>query len=223
MKRNYELHVFKILSLAEDIRKKRARQDSYHRINSDEIYQSFFQTHTCYDVMPKSGKVLLLDTKLSIRKAFFSLVYNNVRAALVWHAATSSTIGLLTISDFINLLIKFYDAKCKSMETLETFSILEWKEELQQDQSATKIIHLSPEDSLYKAILTIINRKVHRIPIIDPVTKDYCYLITHKRILKFLYLYIYDLPQPTFIHKTLDELKIGTYDGLIMFCLVSLT
>ncbi|CAF0911708.1 unnamed protein product [Didymodactylos carnosus] len=189
-------------------------------IYSDEIYQSFFQTHTCYDVMPKSGKVLLLDAGLSIRKAFFALVYNNVRAALVWHAATSSTIGLLTISDFIALLIKFYDAKCvskKSMETLETLSILQWREELQQGQSSTKIIHLSPDDSIYKAILTIINRKVHRIPIIDPVTKDYCCLITHKRILKFLYLYIYDLPQPTFIHKTLDELKIGLYDDLIMF------
>jgi len=61
--------------------------------------------------MPKSGKVLLLDARLSIRKAFFALVFNNVRAALVWHAPTSSTIGLITISDFINMLIAAYDAK----------------------------------------------------------------------------------------------------------------
>ena len=68
-------------------------------------------THTCYDCMPKSGKVLLLDARLSIRKAFFALVFNNVRAALVWHSPTSSNIGLITISDFINMLIAAYDTK----------------------------------------------------------------------------------------------------------------
>jgi hypothetical protein len=61
--------------------------------------------------MPKSGKVLLLDARLSIRKAFFALVFNSVRSALVWHAPTSSNIGLITISDFINMLIAAYDTK----------------------------------------------------------------------------------------------------------------
>ena len=81
------------------------------KLDSDAIYQWFFQTHTCYDCMPKSGKVLLLDAHLSIRKAFFALVFNNVRSALVWHASTSSNIGLITISDFINMLIAAYDTK----------------------------------------------------------------------------------------------------------------
>ena len=79
--------------------------------DSEEIYQSFFRTHTCYDCMPKSGKVLLLDARLSIRKAFFALVFNSVRAALVWHAPTLSNIALITISDFVNMLIAAYDSK----------------------------------------------------------------------------------------------------------------
>ncbi|CAF2504470.1 unnamed protein product [Rotaria sp. Silwood2] len=209
-------------SALSEFRSKRARHDSYQRINSDEVYQSFFITHSCYDCMPKSGKVLLLDARLSIRKAFFALVYNSVRAALVWHAATSSNIGLITISDFINMLIAAYDSKWNSVATLETSSILEWKQNLQKktgvyDQSLdTTIIQLSPEDSLYTAILTLIERKVHRIPVVDPLTHDFLFLITHKRILKFLYLYIYDLPQPHFIHQTLDELPLGTYKNLVM-------
>ncbi|CAF4442269.1 unnamed protein product, partial [Rotaria sp. Silwood2] len=83
-----------------------------------------------------------------------------------------------------------------SVATLETSSILEWKQNLQKktgvyDQSLdTTIIQLSPEDSLYTAILTLIERKVHRIPVVDPLTHDFLFLITHKRILKFLYLYI---------------------------------
>jgi 5'-AMP-activated protein kinase regulatory gamma subunit len=179
-------------------------------------------THTCYDCMPKSGKVVLFDACLSIRKAFFALVFNSVRSALVWHAPTSSNIGLITISDFINMLIAAYDTKWNSVDTLETSSILEWKQELQKkngsnDQTlGTKIIQLSPQDSLYTAILTLIEHKVHRIPVIDPITHDFLFLITHKRILKFLYLYIYDLPQPHFIHQTLEELKLGSFDNLTM-------
>jgi hypothetical protein len=61
--------------------------------------------------MPKSGKVVLLDERLSIRKAFFSLVFNNVRSALIWHSSTPSNIGLITISDFINMLITAYDTQ----------------------------------------------------------------------------------------------------------------
>ena len=60
--------------------------------------------------MPKSGRVLVLDAHLSIRKAFFALIFNNVRAALVWHESTSSNIDLVTISDFINMRIAAYDS-----------------------------------------------------------------------------------------------------------------
>ena len=44
--------------------------------------------------------------------------------------------------------------------------------------------------SLYTAILTLIEHKIHRIPVIDPINHDFLFLITHKRILKFLYLYV---------------------------------
>lgn len=44
--------------------------------------------------------------------------------------------------------------------------------------------------SLFKAISTLIKHKIHRIPVIDPITHDFLFLITHKRILKFLYLYV---------------------------------
>ena len=59
--------------------------------------------------MPKSGKVVVLDDRLSIRKAFFALVFNSVRSAMVWHSATSLNVGLITISDFIHMLIAAYD------------------------------------------------------------------------------------------------------------------
>ncbi|CAF4935737.1 unnamed protein product, partial [Rotaria magnacalcarata] len=120
------------------------------------------------------------------------------------------------------VLILIFTDKNSSVATLESESILEWKQNLYKkngvrDQTlGSTIIYLNPEDSLYTAILTLIERKVHRIPVIHPDTHDFLYLITHKRILKFLYLYIYDLPQPHFIHQSLSELKIGTFNKLVM-------
>jgi len=44
--------------------------------------------------------------------------------------------------------------------------------------------------SLYFAIQTLINNKIHRLPVIDPATGNVLYIVTHKRILRFLLLYV---------------------------------
>ena len=112
-------------------------------LDSEEIYQSFFRTHTCYDCMPKSGKVVLLDSHLTIRKAFFALVFNSVRTALVWNSETLTNIGLITISDFIHMLVAAYDSQWNSLDTLEKSSIIQWKEQKKKHEI---LITLSPAD-----------------------------------------------------------------------------
>lgn len=64
------------------------------------------------------------------------------------------------------------------------------------------------------AIQTLTQNKVHRLPIIDPESGNVLYILTHKRILKFLFLFYHELPQPGFLFRTLRELKIGTYDSI---------
>jgi 5'-AMP-activated protein kinase regulatory gamma subunit len=39
-----------------------------------------------------------------VRKAFFALVYNGVRAAPLWDSAKQEFVGMLTITDFIHIL-----------------------------------------------------------------------------------------------------------------------
>ena len=50
-------------------------------VSDDEIYTHFMKNHTCYDIMPKSSKLVVFDTQLAVKKAFYALVYNGVRAA----------------------------------------------------------------------------------------------------------------------------------------------
>lgn len=42
-----------------------------------------------------------------VSKAFFALVYNGVRAAPLWESKLQEFVGMLTITDFIQILHKF--------------------------------------------------------------------------------------------------------------------
>ncbi|GJQ70363.1 hypothetical protein Trydic_g22795 [Trypoxylus dichotomus] len=101
--------------------------------DKSQIYVKFFKFHKCYDLIPTSAKLVVFDTQLLVKKAFFALVYNG---------------------------------------------------------------------------------KIHRLPVIDPETGNVLYILTHKRILRFLFLYINELPKPSYMNKTLKELKIGTYEDI---------
>ncbi|XP_050548453.1 5'-AMP-activated protein kinase subunit gamma-1-like, partial [Daktulosphaira vitifoliae] len=82
------------------------------------------------------------------------------------------------------------------------------------EERPQELISIGPDMSLFLAIQTLINNKIHRLPVIDPLTGDVLYIITHKRILRFLFLYINDLPKPSYMSKSLEELKIGTYENI---------
>nr|XP_055235576.1 5'-AMP-activated protein kinase subunit gamma-3 isoform X1 [Gorilla gorilla gorilla] len=73
-----------------------------------QIYMRFMQEHTCYDAMATSSKLVIFDTMLEIKKAFFALVANGVRAAPLWDSKKQSFVGMLTITDFILVLHRYY-------------------------------------------------------------------------------------------------------------------
>jgi 5'-AMP-activated protein kinase regulatory gamma subunit len=59
---------------------------------------------------------------------------------------------------------------------------------LQQEYKGLQSI--SPDASLFDAIYTLITNRIHRLPVIDPQTGNVLYIVTHKRILRFLFLYV---------------------------------
>ncbi|KAJ8255838.1 hypothetical protein COCON_G00197020 [Conger conger] len=48
------------------------------------VYMKFMRSHCCYDAIPTSSKLVIFDTTLQVKKAFFALVANGVRAAPLW-------------------------------------------------------------------------------------------------------------------------------------------
>ncbi|MED6258909.1 hypothetical protein ATANTOWER_014257 [Ataeniobius toweri] len=57
------------------------------------IYMNFMKSHSCYDAMPRSSKLVIFDTTLQVKKAFVALVANGVRAAPLWDSKLQCFVG----------------------------------------------------------------------------------------------------------------------------------
>ncbi|XP_043584147.1 serine-rich adhesin for platelets isoform X1 [Bombus pyrosoma] len=180
--------------------------------DESQIFVKFFKFHKCYDLIPTSAKLVVFDTHLLVKKAFFALVYNGVRAAPLWDSSRQEFVGMLTITDFIKILQMYYTSPSVTMDELEEHELDTWRKVL-KDQ-VHPLVSIGPDASLYEAIKTLIQNRIHRLPVIDPDTGNVLYILTHKRILRFLFLYIHELPKPSFTGKTLRDLRIGTFENI---------
>ncbi|XP_061777741.1 5'-AMP-activated protein kinase subunit gamma-2-like isoform X2 [Nerophis ophidion] len=178
-----------------------------------DIYMRFMKCHKCYDIIPTSSKLVVFDTTLQVKKAFFALVANGVRAAPLWETKKQSFVGMLTITDFINILTRYYKSPMVQIYELEEHKIETWRE-LYLQETFKPLVHISPDASIFEAVSSLIRNKIHRLPVIDPLSGNALYILTHKRILKFLQLFVCEMPMPGFMKKTLEELHVGTYDNI---------
>ncbi|XP_072820305.1 5'-AMP-activated protein kinase subunit gamma-2 isoform X3 [Vicugna pacos] len=152
------------------------------------VYMRFMRSHKCYDIVPTSSKLVVFDTTLQVKKAFFALVANGVRAAPLWESKKQSFVGMLTITDFINILHRYYKSPMVQIYELEEHKIETWRE-LYLQETFKPLVNISPDASLFDAVHSLIKNKIHRLPVIDPISGNALYILTHKRILKFLQLF----------------------------------
>jgi len=145
------------------------------------------------------------------KKAFFALVYNGVRAAPLWDSANQKFVGMLTITDFIRILQMHYKSSDLVMEEIEEHKLETWRSQLKENK---ELVWISPDASLFEAIRTLIHNQIHRLPVIDPELGNVLYILTHKRLLRFLFLYVHDLPKPSYFHQAIYDLGIGTYEDI---------
>ncbi|XP_018620933.1 5'-AMP-activated protein kinase subunit gamma-1 isoform X4 [Scleropages formosus] len=175
-----------------------------------DIYTKFMMSHSCYDAMPTSSKLVIFDTTLQVKKAFFALVANGVRAAPLWDNKLQCFVGMLTITDFINILHRYYRSPMVQIYELEEHKIETWREVYLQ-YSLQSLISITPDSSLFDAIYSLLKNKIHRLPVIDPESGNVLHILTHKRILKFLHIFGSMIPKPRFLQKCIRDVEIGTF------------
>ena len=76
----------------------------------------------------------MFDTQLLVKKAFFALVYNGVRAAPLWDSANQKFVGMLTITDFIRILQMHYKSSDLVMEEIEEHKLETWRSKFLQNR-----------------------------------------------------------------------------------------
>src|SRR5438876_2628229 len=97
------------------------------------------KTRTIYDALPVSFRLILFDTNLLVKKALHCLIQNSkppypqhtqthfsnidIVSAPLWNSQTSTFAGLLTASDFINV-IKYYYQKASYPEAIDQIAKL---------------------------------------------------------------------------------------------------
>uniref|UniRef100_A0A9J8APZ0 Protein kinase, AMP-activated, gamma 2 non-catalytic subunit a n=2 Tax=Cyprinus carpio TaxID=7962 RepID=A0A9J8APZ0_CYPCA len=207
------LSTSRVHGLSEDMLEKLDLEDEAVEQSESDIYMWFMKSHKCYDIVPTSSKLVVFDTTLQVKKAFFALVANGVRAAPLWETKKQSFVGMLTITDFINILHRYYKSPMVQIYELEEHKIETWRE-LYLQETFKPLVNISPDASIFDAVYSLIKNKIHRLPVIDPVSGNALYILTHKRILKFLQLFVCEMPKPAFMKQTLEELSIGTYSNI---------
>lgn len=81
-----------------------------------------------------------------------------------------------------------YHDSAGRMSELEEHRIETWRRRFLQDKQP--LIFIDPDASLFDAICSLVTNRIHRLPIIDQQTGNVLHILTHKRILKFLFLYV---------------------------------
>ncbi|KAK2640377.1 hypothetical protein Ddye_028172 [Dipteronia dyeriana] len=142
----------------------------------------FLSTHTAYELLPDSGKVIALDVNLPVKQAFHILHEQGIPVAPLWDFCKGQFVGVLSALDFILILRELgTNGSNLTEEELETHTISAWKDGKSQlnrqiDGNGVPrprhLAHAGPYDSLKDVALKILQHKVATIPIINPSPQD---------------------------------------------------
>ncbi|KAJ3017769.1 AMP-activated serine/threonine-protein kinase regulatory subunit [Thoreauomyces humboldtii] len=197
------------------------------------------QRHTCYDLLPVSYKVIVFDTSLPVKKALAALLQHGVQSAPLWDSIRMRFAGMLTVTDFINLIRHYYahtsyESALDEIEQLQISGLREIQSKMGLLRPQNIAIH--PMQSLYegevcvaletylktydtevKGRLTasklLLKDHLHRIPLVDRRgnQETIVSVVTQYKILKYLAA---NAPAVTKLGAQLHELGIGTFENL---------
>eukprot|EP01018_Ginkgo_biloba_P033493 Gb_06739 [translate_table: standard] len=169
------------------------------RFTSRQRIQAFLAARTAYELLPVSGKVVVLDISLPVKQAFHVLYDQGISVAPLWDSNAGQFVGMLSASDFITILKELGSkGAILSEEELETHTIAAWKDEKmrinqQADGSGIplrkSLVFVGPDDSLKDVAQKILQHEVATVPVLcssaqDGSSPELLYLASLSGILK---------------------------------------
>uniref|UniRef100_A0A0N5ABL7 CBS domain-containing protein n=1 Tax=Syphacia muris TaxID=451379 RepID=A0A0N5ABL7_9BILA len=93
-------------------------------------------------------------------------------------------------------------------------TIKEYREMIKSEGKLMNLITINADESLLKAARLLSKFRIHRLPVLDPVHGTPLFILTHKRLLKFMWLFGQSLATPDYRNKSCKELGVGTWSGI---------
>ncbi|GAB1196883.1 hypothetical protein APSETT444_006162 [Aspergillus pseudonomiae] len=167
--------------------------------------RNFLKVRNSYDVLPLSFRLIIFDTSLSVKESIVS--------APLWDSKTSTFAGLLTTSDYINV-IQYYFQNPAALGEIDQFRLDSLREKA-LGVAPPETISIDPERPLYEACRRMLDSRARRIPLVtnDSQTDRHHVLsvVTQYRILKFVAVNVSDTQK---LRRPLGEILLGSYDNV---------
>ncbi|EFJ07854.1 hypothetical protein SELMODRAFT_229585 [Selaginella moellendorffii] len=181
----------------------------------------FLLNHTAYELIPESGKVIVLDVMLPVKQAFHILYEQGLTVAPLWDSERQQFVGMLSASDFIIILRQLGNlGSMLSEEELDTHTIAVWKDEKStffRVRRQRHLISVGPDDSLRQLTDKLLMNEVATLPVLTHVAQDgfvpqVLHLATLSDILKCMLRHFRHVPSwlPLLL-QPLYALPLGTW------------
>lgn len=179
------------------------------------IIRAFLKVRTSYDVLPLSFRLIVFDTSLLVKKSLNILIQNGIVSAPLWDSKTSTFAGLLTTSDYINV-IQYYWQNPDALAQVDQFRLNSLRDvEKAIGVAPIETVSIHPERPLYEACRKMLESRARRIPLVDIDDETHramvVSVVTQYRILKFVAV---NVKETQMLRKPLKDLHVGTYSGL---------
>ncbi|XP_009580330.1 PREDICTED: 5'-AMP-activated protein kinase subunit gamma-3-like, partial [Fulmarus glacialis] len=159
-----------------------------------EVYMHFMRSHCCYDAVPTSCKLVVFDISLEVTNLFdavYSLIKHKIHRLPVIEPVSGNVSPCPQV--------QIYEVEEHKIET--------WRGK-RWEAMGVPLVYISPSNSLFDAVYSLIKHKIHRLPVIEPVSGNVLHILTHKRILKFLHIF------HLAAQKTYNNLDISVREAL---------
>ncbi|GFH45565.1 hypothetical protein CTEN210_02039 [Chaetoceros tenuissimus] len=201
---------------------------------------SFLDSHNCFSVIRPSGKCVVFDTRIPIQLAFYALVEHDMQAAPLWDPSICQFVGLLTVTDFIDVL-RWYRKTGADVSTLATRSIADILSDSQilssvllrhiprrgADQNSNNtnpslfnhhhtFISADANTTLKQACKLLHQHSLDFLPVLIPDDMRVLATITYTTILEHLVTHFRE--QRRLFDDTIYDLRIGTYHENVITC-----
>jgi 5'-AMP-activated protein kinase regulatory gamma subunit len=175
-----------------------------------ESIHSFLKHESLYEMLPASGKVLVLEKDLTLLDAIELSLSHELEAAIIWDPDSSNFTGVITVRDILEIVIGHYHEDDMDMEELQMVSRLKSRSLASWRRASphTGLITLSPEDDLLTATQHLNRHRLHKIPILDARQNSVLGILSMDAVLRFFVDNF--VAEESMFARSVGDLGIGT-------------